>query len=182
MRTLASQLDEESLQALSHLSTCRIQTLMSESCRVVAGSSLLEVISLSIPLEDHRFVVIESDWRDTPKERLDYHCLSVRLAEAPKGFFFDRAPAKNGAPYRFDHLNVALGAIDRVAAIEILEAVQVGDEESVTYDAGLLVTRRNGAKFALVRTDSILGSMRLAHTPDDVEAVVANLVVRERIG
>ena len=180
MNQTTQRLDEESEKALALLARCKIQTLMSESSDVQVGSSILEVVSVSIQLDKKRFVVIESDWDDTSEEWLDFHCLSVRISGTPKNIRYNPKPPKNGGNYRFDHLSLHLGAEAPVATIEVLEASETGEKESVVYDAGLLITRQDGLRLAIVRAESILGSLQIAHTPMDIRVLTDGLAVRSR--
>ncbi len=182
MNQTTQHLDDESGKALTLLARCRIQSLMSESCHVQAGSAVLEVLSVSIQIETKRFIVIESDWGDTPVEWLDFHSLSVRISGTPKDIHYNPKPPKDGGNYRFDHLSLSLGAEAPIVTIEVLEASVIGEKESVAYDAGLLITRQDGLKLAIVRAESILGSMQIAHTPADVQELTAGLTVRARYG
>jgi hypothetical protein len=174
--------DPESETALQLLLGAEIQSLLSENCDVSIGESLLEVMSVSIPIGGGRFIVIESDWADTPKDWLDYHLLTVRVAKGPRGIHYNHKPSENGASYKLDHLNVRLGAVARVSSIQILQANEEGASESVVYDAGLLVTRTDGLRFAIVRADSILGALNIAHTPKEFEQITRGLAVRMAYG
>ncbi|TNJ32646.1 hypothetical protein [Arenimonas terrae] len=178
----SQRFDEESERAIGQLVGSEIQTLLSESCDITVGDSVLEVMSVSIPIGARKFIVIESDWADTPKDWLDYHLLSVRVANAPRGIYYNHKPPKNTGNYRMDHLSVRLGAVARVASIEVLEASEQGVAESVVYDAGLVITRADGLKFAIVRADSILGALNIAHVPSDIGELTRGLVVRARYG
>ena len=182
MEEAIQRIDRESEKALASLAGCKIQTLLSESADVAAGQSLIEVMSVSIQLAKKRFLVIESDWGDTPKEWLDYHCLSARIAGAPRGIRYNPKPPKNGAHYANDHLSLRLGAEASVATVEVLEAHAAGERESVTYDAGILITRTDGLKVAVIRADSILGALLIVHAPSEIKQATADLKVRLRYG
>ncbi|TZF85247.1 hypothetical protein [Cognatilysobacter lacus] len=176
------RLDQEAERAVASLVGQRIQALLSESASIEAGNSLVEVLSVSIQLGKKRFFVLESDWGDTPKEWLDYHCLTARIAAQPRGIKYNPKPPKNGGHYRFDHLSLNLGAEAAVATVEVLESVTVGESESAIYDAGLVITRVDGLRVAVVRADSILGALLIAHSPVDIAAVTSGLSVRSRYG
>jgi hypothetical protein len=178
MTETIQRIDEESERALALLARAEIQTLLSESCDINARSSLLEVVSVSIQIDKRRFIVITSDWSDTPKEALDYHLLSVRLDQVPRGIYYNPSPPKNRGNYKCDHLSIRLGAMTPVAKVEVLEASEDGDTESVVYDAGIVVTLRDGLQVAIVRANSIIGALQIAHTPSDIQAATDGLVVR----
>ena len=177
-RETSQRLDDESWVALGVLAKSELQDVMSDGCCAKVGCAILEVLSVSIQIDKRRFVVIESDWADTSKEALDYHCLTIRVSDRPRGIFYDPDPPKGGANYKWDHAMLSLGARSGVARIEILEDAECGESESVVYDAGLLITRLDGVRLAIVRTESIVGSLQIAHTPDDIEHLVGELRVR----
>jgi hypothetical protein len=179
MTETIQRIDRESETAIALLARAEVQTLLSESCRVDAGSSLLEVMSVSIEIDQSRFIVITSDWSDTPKEALDYHHLSIRVARLPRGISYTPKPPTGGT-YKCDHLAVCLGAMAPVAKVELLDASENGEVESVVYDAGIVVTRRDGLRIAIVRVDSILGALHIAHTAADIQAATKGLRVRTR--
>lgn len=182
MNQIAQHLDRKSKAALALLSGCRLQTLMSASSDIQVGSAVIEVLSVSIQLDKRRFIVIESDWDETPEEWMNFHTLSVRISETPKNIRYASSPPSNEGNYHFDHFSLHLGAESPVATIEVLEATVVGERESVVYDAGLLITRQDGLKVAIVRVDSILGSLQIAHTAADIAAITEGLVVTSRYG
>ena len=182
MNETIQRIDHDSEKALESLVGCEVQELLSKSANIEVGQSVLQVVSVSIQLSKKRFLVIESDWEDTAQEYLDYHCLSVRTAGSPKDIKYNPKPQKGGANYQFDHVHLALGASAPVAKIELLESREVGVAESVTYDAGLVITRSDGLRFAIVREESILGALHIAHVPQDIERLVHGLHVRLRYG
>ncbi|WP_374539251.1 hypothetical protein [Chitinimonas taiwanensis] len=182
MNETSQRFDIESETALRMLASSEIQTLLSESCEIRIGESILEVMSISIPIGGGKFIVIESNWADTPNDWLDYHLLSVRVANAPRSIYYSDKPPKNGANYRLDHLSVHLGEVARVSSIQILEASDQSVSDSVVYDAGLLVTRVDGLRFAIVRTDSIIGALNIAHRPQDIEQITRGLAARATYG
>lgn len=169
---------------MSLLSTCDIHTLMSESCHVEVGTTIFQVLSISIPLGKQlgksRFIVIEGHSGETPKERLLYNCFSLRVTEAPKGFRYN----KRRDCYRFDHLSLRLHT-GPVTTIELLERFKKGKKESVACDAGLIITRKdklNEFKIALVCKGPIFATIDIAHTPTDIQKVTEGMTVRVRLG
>lgn len=170
--------DRESEHAITALIGSEIQCLLSDSASINAGSSLLHVMSVSIQLDTKRFFVLESDWADTPKEWLDYHCMVARLTAAPKGITYNPKPPKGGANYRFDHVRLDVKGSPAVVGITVLEASESGQRESVTYDAGLVIRCADGTEIAIVREESILGAMVIAHSPGDIARLTEGL--RER--
>jgi len=182
-KLFTQHLDQDSSAALDLLAHSNIQTLMSRWCDVEAGSSILTVSSVSIPLLDGRFVVIKNDWADTPKDALDYYFLSARITSAPHDISFNPHPKPGEANFIGDHLSLNLGAAAQVKKIDVLALEEKSSEEAVHYDAGLLITREDGLKVAVVRAaDSITGFLRIGHKGNDVKDLLSGLNVRLSFG
>ena len=178
MQDYVQQLSAESLEALSALLDSRIQTVLSHDCDIDVGSSIITVGSLSIPIGKARFVIIENDWADTPENWIDYFFLSARTATEPLNIYYEPDPGPGGSNYKADHLSLHLGAQAQVTRIDVLSATEVGSEETVNYDAGLLITREDGTRLAIVRHESIAGFLDIAHTAGDITQLTTGLEVR----
>ncbi len=178
MQEFCERLDEESIDALSLLLGSKIQVLWSPSCEIEAGSSVITVESISIPVKrdigQNGFVIVRNDWSDTPVKALDYYFLSVRVDSVPRLIAY--------SPRKLDHLSLHLGAEAQVTKIEILEDSETAEQESVRYDAGLVITRCDGLRFAIVRQNSILGWLQIAHTESEIAQLTADLTVRVAYG
>ncbi len=178
MNDVHQHLDTASHEALLVLAGSTIQFVLSADCEMQAGSALITVQTLSIPIGSNGFCVIANDWEDTPEEWIDYYVLSARIATEPDRIHYTPNPGPGGAHYRADHLGLALGAAARVGSIDILMATENGAAESVTYDAGLLISRADGLRIAIVRQQSIAGFLQIAHTEADIARVTTDLEVR----
>lgn len=178
MTEFKQYLSQESLDALSALSQSRIQTLLSGAGDIRVGQCAVTVQSVSIPIDNGRFVIVENDWSDTPEEGLDYYFLSVRLASSPRDVYYDPSPAPGGANYRADHLSLHLGAAAHSSRIDVLVASETGTTESTSYDAGLVIAREDGTRIAIVREPSISGSLVVAHSEEDAVSLTAEMTKR----
>ena len=178
MQDYQQHLSQESLDALSALLDSKIQSVLSHDCDIDAGSSILTVVSLSIPIGKARFVIIENDWADTPKNYIDYYFLSARTAPDPLNIHYEPEPGPGGSNYKADHLSLHLGAQAQVTRVDVLSATEVGSEESAYYDAGLVITREDGLRLAIVRQESISGFLHIAHAEPDIAALTTGLKVR----
>ncbi|MBT2867787.1 hypothetical protein JQK19_11095 [Chromobacterium violaceum] len=178
MQNYQQHLSQESLDALSTLLDSKIQSVISHFCDIDAGSSILTVTSLSIPIGKAKFIIIDNDWADTPKNYINYYFLSIRIAANPSNIHYEPEPAPGGANYKADHLSLHLGAQAQVKRIDVLSASEVGPEESVDYDAGLLITREDGLRLAIVRQESISGFLQIAHTETEITTLTTGLDMR----
>ncbi|MDP2305631.1 MAG: hypothetical protein Q8P18_06360 [Pseudomonadota bacterium] len=182
MKLFSQQLDEESERAFEALSRSEIHTVLSASCEIRAGGSVLTVGSISIQIEPERFVVIENDWSDTPIEGIDYYFLSARIASSPKGIYFNPNWRPGGVGYHADHMSLNLGPLSRVARVDILEYCDEGTDESVRHDAGLLITRADGLVLSITREETISGNLEIAHRPEEIARAVSGLTLRKSFG
>jgi hypothetical protein len=178
MDTFIKHLDQESLNALSLLAASEIQFIYSPDAEIYAGQSLLSVQSISIPV-GNSFIIIESDWlRTTDIDCLHHHDFWVRENSSPKGLFYNPIREPGGFNFKGDHVTLFLGARQKICKIDILTATESGANETAEYDAGLIIERADGLKIAIVRKESILGDMHIAHNSADVEKITSGLVIR----
>ncbi len=84
MKSFTALIDKESEKALRELAKSQVQFLFSPSADLNYGSSLITVQNVSIQIGPKRFVIIENDWADTPKEWHDYYILKARISDQPK--------------------------------------------------------------------------------------------------
>jgi len=177
MKEFQGSLDQESIQALSSLLHKNIQTIYSCNSAIEYGSSIITVNTLSIPI-GKKFLIVNNDWADTPSEGVDYYFLSVRLSNKPHQIFYDPNPGPNQGHFKPDHLSLNLGPLLPVIKIEIFSYSEVGSEECVKYDAGLMLTRSDGRRIAIIREKSITGFLQIAHTEENIMKITKGLNVR----
>lgn len=176
---LVRRTDAASDAALSLLSTSEIQFVYSQWCDVQAGRSTLTIQAAYIPIATARFISIETDWLlTTEPDGLHHHALVVRELSRPGEIFYEPHRLPGGANYRSDHTSLLLGAACPVARVDVLCAKETGETQTSEYDAGLLVTRRDGLRLAFVRQESISGFMQLAHDETGIAALTEGLTVR----
>jgi hypothetical protein len=178
MKLFTQHLSPESLAALQILEKSTIQSIISESCDINIGSSILTVQSISIQVNSECFIIIKNDWADTPLQAIDYYFLSADISSSPKNIFYEPNRERLGYNYKNDHTILHLGSERRIAQIEILEDYQKESLEEVQYDAGILITLFDGLQIAIVREQSITGFLEIAHTMEDIKRLTSELKVR----
>lgn len=77
-------LSEASKAALQELAASEIQTLKSVWSDIEYGESALVVQSVSILIAPKKYIIIDNDWSDTPKEAHDYYFLRVKVDTVPR--------------------------------------------------------------------------------------------------
>ena len=172
MKITEVKIDRESEAALKALLNRSVGTLLSPHADLCHGSSVIAVKHVSIPLAgEEKFVVLECDWKETAGG-YDYYSLGARLADGPKGITNRRRA--------WNHLSFSLGQDQTVTAVEVLQEQIVFAEETVCYDAGIRLTRQDGARIAIVRQESIAGLLEFAALPEDNEWLASDLETRIR--
>jgi len=134
----------------------------------------------SIPLPGGRFLVVQSDWGDTPREAIDYHVIGVDVSDSPPGV--EVGPGEDGrvgikAPFSAVRLRHGGAAISEVS-VRVFE--EVSECEGVRYDAAILFEYEGGTQFLLEVNDSISGGLRYTGSSTDIAQVC--LRCPERIG
>jgi len=136
--------------------------------------------SFSIRLRDE-FVVVESDWRETQSEALDYHVLAVSRAPEPLNIPHstdDKRRRIIGSPVS----TVQIGAPrSPVHSISLLQRETTGQLECVRYDAGLLFSLEDGRRFVLAARQSIQGGLECATVDQAIEELLAEVTIRATI-
>ena len=143
------------------------------------GNPNVFVGDLSIQIADRKFVVLQMDWDDTPKERIDYYSLSASLSDRPKDVRVKEILDGKKLSYFWDSFHFELEGLQKISKLTLLEFTEKGDAEQVRYDAGLLIEFGNGKQLSIIRDYSVHGGLVISHTPTNVADSVAAL--RQRI-
>ncbi len=85
MDLFTQRIDTETHKALSVLAISSVQFIYSDGCNIEMGNPNICVAHLSIQIADRKFVVLQIDWDDTSKERIDYYLLRAIISDRPKG-------------------------------------------------------------------------------------------------
>lgn len=178
MNRFEVKIDDESELALRDLCDSDVQHLFSPSADVCFGSSIITVQNISVQLGRKRFLVIDNDWADTPKEAHDYYFLSARIVDRPKDVRVKRYENGKAWSYFMDHLSFNIGKQKKVLSVEILEDHYSGEEESVRYDAGIVITLEDDTKIAIVREESITGFLQISTIPQENSELIGHLQTR----
>jgi hypothetical protein len=156
-----------------------------EALRSTVGESPLEIFAPSIEVSNlwcaaqsfsirlgERYLVIESDWNETPREILNYFTLRVTLSIQPKGI---PRTFRDGRWILAEPVSaISLGPPKSpVKAIKILENVEVGKREAVRYDSGLIFGLEDNRRFAVTTRQSILGGLECTIHSEAIEDLFA---------
>ncbi|MBW0145873.1 hypothetical protein [Marinobacter arenosus] len=180
MKLFQKKLDTESLSALKLLSESCVQFLYSPYAHVDFGSSIITVQHISIQIGSKQYLIIENDWADTPKEAHDYYFLGARISDRPKDVTVRESKDGRRWTYIMDHFSFHLGKRKRVVSVEVMEDSFIGEEESVRYDAGIVITFEDSSKVSIVREESITGALRIAALQKENNDLIADLKPRVR--
>jgi hypothetical protein len=114
----------------------------------------------SMTIDKDRWVTLSCDWYETEKERLDYWELKAQETSLPPGVTLDEQRSMVGAS------DIFLGAQSPVTSIKVFTKTCPGYSETVTYDHGLLFTRRDGVDFCIAVEEAIAN--RLVYCRDEM--------------
>ncbi len=178
MKSFTELIDKESEKALRELVKSQVQVLYSPSAHINFGSSLITVKNVSIQIGPKRFVIIENDWADTPKEWHDYYILKARISDRPKDIKVNESKNGKNWTYVMDHLSFHLGRLEKVTRVVVIEDQYSGEHESVQYDAGLLIEFNNNKRLSIVREQSITGFLEIAYISQEVQDSISGLKQR----
>lgn len=162
----------------------QIGTQELDALRSTLGESPLEIFAPSIEVSNlwcaaqsfsirlgERYLVIESDWKETPREILDYFILRVTLALQPKGIprTFRDGRWLLGEPASTISLGLPKSPVKTVT---ILENVEVGKQEAVQFDSGLMFSLEDNRRFAITTRRSILGGLECTTHSEGIEELL----------
>ena len=175
MKSFTELIDKESEMALQELAHSQVQFLYSPSADIAYGSSLITVQNISIQIGPKRFVIIENDWADTPNEWHDYYILKIRISDQPKDIKVKESENGKNWTYVMDHLSFHIGRLEKVTSVLLIEDRYSGEQESVQYDAGIVIVFDNDKRLSIVREQSIAGFLEIAFMPKEVKDSIAGL-------
>lgn len=139
-------LSETEVDYLRSILGCKTLSLYTTTVDV----STLSVLAphFSIEIGSHDFCVVESDWRDTPEEAIDYHMMHVSISDFPK--YVPKVKIVGTETYALgqpvSHVELT-NSSSQVVRIEVLEFQQQGRKESVHYDHSILCTFADATQF-----------------------------------
>lgn len=130
--------------------------------------------SFSLELSRNRYVVVESEWGDTPEGGIDFHVMSAAVCPTPKNVTV--GPGYGGyvtlqRPLSIVRLEHGLGLLSRISVYTRDES---SEEEEVRYDVGLLFEYDDGRRFALTANESIAGGLRYTNKEEHLAALCAD--------
>lgn len=132
--------------------------------------------------KDGRYLVIASDWRETPVQGLNWFTLSAELRGAPWDIPYTTTP-DNYIRLKAPFSSIRIGPPKSpVESILVLERGCSSGDEAVTYDSGLVFLLADGRRFAIVAMDSITGDLECTTHQVAIESLLKESRVRLRLG
>lgn len=173
-------LDDAALEALQMLLGTPANQLFTAGLDMERGRAVAPSFSLGLP--DRRFVIIESDWCETPQDGIDYHIMKVSVAETPKDVRV--GPDENGyrviqRPHSTVRLHPEGAALVKISVHTRDEATEC---ERVRYDAVMIFEYEGGWRFALSTNESIAGGLRYTDSSDDLKEMQMECPERVAVG
>ncbi len=181
MANIVEQLKPADEQGLLALSKSHVQVAYLDYVSLEQSHSSIQFSSCLLLLDDAQMLKISNDWGETPNDWLDYYFLKVELlpqAERKSVEMVDGQLVFPEWPYEQHRNSFCTGAEQKVVEVQVLEYTESGEQESVQYDAGLLVKLGNGAEIAIVRELSISGALNMAYEKEGIKSLMADLSPR----
>lgn len=127
----------------------------------------LSMPHVSIPCGED-YLVVETDWADTPKHFIDYHEWSITLETAPKGI---TVAGWRGHTVLGPCSAIRLAQRDcRIGRISVFDYSEEYSDESVHYDAGIVFTLDGEQEFLLAAQESIAGQLEYTRSTEQIRA------------
>jgi hypothetical protein len=165
--TITRQLSPEELTRVSMVLGKTVPVLFAPALDV--DWPLVAARSYSIPLGPDEYLVIASDWDDTPETAIDYHTMEVEILDHPKGV---------AAINKVCRVNIDPPP-SPVVEVMILEREAARGSESVLYDSALVFTLADERRFAIGAHQSIAGGVDCLLAPIALDALFEDCKVRE---
>ena len=174
--TYSAHLGEDDINALKRLLGVGVCEIFSSSLE--ADRMLLTAPSFSFRLDSPTWVVVRSEWLETPGEWLDYYRLSVKVCPTPDGI----KVAEDGALVEPSH--ILLVPSSNISAIEVLSLEDPSDgpgTERTTYDRAIRFFRGDGRHFCMAAQTSIAEQVHFSEDPVTITKLLDGCSVRLRI-
>ena len=169
----SAHLSSNEISTLSRLLGVGIYEIFASSLEV--NRMLLTAPSLSFGLGDRSWLVLRSEWLETPSESLDYFRLSVRLRDQPDGI----GTTPDGALIAPSHILLVPSA--KIVAIEILVTDDGVGSERVNYDSAFRFFREDGRDFCVATQQSIAAMCEFTEDHTTMATLLIGSSVRLRI-
>lgn len=130
------------------------------------------------------YVVLGSDWCDTPRDGVDYHEINVKLEPWPRGIPRVPDPTGNGReimgqPVSVIHFAPGTAAIGHIAVLARADGTSA---ESVEYDTAVIFTLKDGSQFGLFTPGSIVGGLVFSRDQAVLRGISGRSSVRVQLG
>lgn len=167
-----SEHDLESLQAMIGQTVLEIH-----APSIVVSNLWLSAPSVSIR-RNGRYLVIASEWRETPVQGLNWFILSAELQKSPKDISFtitSQGHIQLKAPVSSISIGPPKSPVD---SILVLERSCSYSKEGVLYDSGLVFALADGRRFAVAAMDSISGDLECTTHEVAIQSLINESRVR----
>ena len=180
MKEFGSRISVEGMSILESMLENGIQCLFSPSFEIHYKSpQIITTRSISIPIERKKYVVIESDWEETPEDAIDFYFISVNLSEKPKGIKVTENNDHTDWIHHHPLSQLCLGAISKVQNIKVFEYEEIGEQEKVIFDSAIIIEREDGIKICITHEHSIKGELEVIFLNEEIERVRSQMKLKK---
>lgn len=128
------------------------------------------------------FLIIESDWADTPDEAIDYHELVVAVENRPREIPWRLEPGGGpGGTIHWPYSSFVVVPRIIVESVSIWVRTETGEADSVSYDAGIVLHGSDSREVAIFAHESIAGGVEASTDPATIEDLKHDCSLRIRL-
>jgi len=176
MNLYTEHISNAGLESLKNLADSRIQSLLSSHSEWRINGHYFLVPEVSIRLGPKRFLIINNEWKDTPKDFINYYKLEASIADRPQRIKVE--PYRDCWSYHLDHMTFALGRKQGIKSVSVLEDQYTENRESVRYDSAIHIVLEHENQVLISPDQSISGLLTITTDLTEIEADISTLKTR----
>jgi hypothetical protein len=176
-------LSDVELELLGGLIGRRILGLLSDAIEVRANRCLVGWVAVEMFGGNHgQYMIIESDWSDTPEAAIDYHELHVTIEARPRTVSL--VEYGSGLAIGWPHSSFVVEHDQQFVctAISVRAEREERRREGVYYDSAIILESAVGAVLGIAVHKSIRGGLEISTDPDMVDAIRERSTPRWSVG
>jgi hypothetical protein len=172
-----ARIESGGLNALAELIGVQIGQVYCPAVEVLG--TWIVAASFTIALPTSRFLVLSSEWLETPVHCLDYFQLSAVVSDEPGGIQLVEAPG-GGHDLGYPVSSIAIAPPLLVTRIGVYTTCDSSDSlaESVEYDGLVVLEATGGNRIAFLAEQSIAGRLELTLDQDLVARAIEHSQLR----
>jgi hypothetical protein len=139
---------------------------------------LISAVSLSLALEGERdFINVKNEWLET-NDGDDYWRLSFEQSDKPEGLSYETDKTIGSPVFDSRASCIRLNKLSPIENVEVFEANEQNDDETISYDHAVLFRQQNGERFCIAVQQSIADMLEFSQNEADIELLLQGCKLR----